>query len=1071
MLRARLVTGFCLVLVAIHVASFSRSASSTALIRRVTTTGEEILNLNPSLSGDGRIVTFESTANLGGASGGNGFRAIRVDLSANPAAFTQLGVSRAVAPAISQDGSRIAFASNEDLVGSNSDRNSEIFLFDGSGVLQITNTTPADTSARIRDGNFQPSIADDGSVVAFSSNRNLTGQNADYNFEVLTIDTTTGVITQITSSVEIAGATEAKISGDGSHVAFVRVGSEGQSDSRDLLLYDRITGRTAPVATNCTGLYMTYGRAISDNGSRMVYSAETGPLQSQVFLFDSRSNFTTQIAALSARADDVPLHPTISGDGKRIAFATRRNVIGGNNDRSVELYVYDTPTRQITKLTDAPVAATAAVVSSLNDDGSKAAFSFPRVLSGSVSLNDLADNSEIYVTTIEPRPAFGTFIVFNGAAHGSEPGPDQTIAPDSIAIAKGSALASETRQGELSVDGSFPLSLAGTTATVNGRAARILFVSPAQVTFVVPAETELGGAEVLIKNSEGFQSRANVTIIPSAPGLFSVSGDGRGEGIILNADTLQAGPFDPTSGQLRLLLFATGARGISELFASIHGRSLSVEATQRSAGLPGLDELHILIPPDLRGAGIVTLTLSTGGRESNGVELTLTGSFVRDILINEFLADPADGLAGDANRDGVRNSSHDEFVELVNTTERDFDLSAYQLQTRGLSAITDIVRHRFAVRTILPAGTAVVVFGGGNFNQSDNAFGGAQIYKASTGGLSLLNSGGVITLRDPAGTLITSLTYGGSTGLHGDANESLTRWPDVTGSFRLHQTASGSSGRLFSPGTRVDGSIFRSPSPSPTPIPSPSPSPTPSPNPMPFPSPLPSPTPVPLVVISEFRTRGPGGASDEFVELYNNSDLPMAIAGWKIRGSSNSGSISTRLAIAMGTIVPARGHFLATNSGYSGTVAGDQTYTSGIANDGGLALTLPDDSVVDQVGLSAGSAFKEGIHIAPLPGDANQSHERRPGGFSGSTQDTNDNFTDFQLLTPSDPQNLNANPTPGPPMPGQNPSPSPSTIPSPSMSFGIFHLVIFLNLISCFVLLRGSFACPREGNDPRNHTN
>ena len=217
-------------------------------------------------------------------------------------AFAQLGISRAVAPAVSQNGSRISFASTEDLVGSNPDRNSEIFLFDGAAVSQVTNTTPDHISTRVRDGNFQPSITDDGSVIAFSSNRNLTGLNADHNFEVLTIDTTTGVITQITSSDEIVGATEAKISGDGSHVAFVRDGSQGQSNSRDLLLYDRSSGRTVTVATNRVGLSMTYGRAISDNGLRVVYSAETAPLQSQVFLFDARSERHDADHMLSARA-------------------------------------------------------------------------------------------------------------------------------------------------------------------------------------------------------------------------------------------------------------------------------------------------------------------------------------------------------------------------------------------------------------------------------------------------------------------------------------------------------------------------------------------------------------------------------------------------------------------------------------------------------------------------------------------------------------------------------------------------------------------------------------------------
>src|SRR4030095_12460468 len=141
----------------------------------------------------------------------------------------------------------------------------------------------------------------------------------------------------------------------------------------------------------------------------------------------------------------------------------------------------------------------------------------------------------------------------------------------------------------------------------------------------------------------------------------------------------------------------------------------------------------------------------------------------------------------------------------------------------------------------------------------------------------------------------------------------------------------------------------------------------------------------------------------------------------KIRGSSSGGSITTRMTILANTSIPAHGHFLATNTGYSGPVPGDQTYASGIANDGGVALTLPDDSVVDQVGLSAGSAFREGMHLAPLPSAANQSYERRPGNSGGSTQDTTDNFSDFQLITPSDPQNLNADPTPGP-----SPTPSPT---------------------------------------------
>ena len=38
------------------------------------------------------------------------------------------------------------------------------------------------------------------------------------------------------------------------------------------------------------------------------------------------------------------------------------------------------------------------------------------------------------------------------------------------------------------------------------------------------------------------------------------------------------------------------------------------------------------------------------------------------------------------------------------------------------------------------------------------------------------------------------------------------------------------------------------------------------------------------VVISEFRTRGPNGGNDEFIELYNLSSSPVNISGWQIRG-------------------------------------------------------------------------------------------------------------------------------------------------------------------------------------------
>ena len=103
------------------------------------------------------------------------------------------------------------------------------------------------------------------------------------------------------------------------------------------------------------------------------------------------------------------------------------------------------------------------------------------------------------------------------------------------------------------------------------------------------------------------------------------------------------------------------------------------------------------------------------------------------------------------------------------------------------------------------------------------------------------------------------------------------------------------------------------------------------------------------IVISEFRVRGPNGGNDEFVELYNLSGAPVAIGGWNIRGSNNAAGVSIRATITAGTILQPGCHYLLTNAaagGYSGAVAGNQTYTVGITDDGGIALTLPDGTIV-----------------------------------------------------------------------------------------------------------------------------
>jgi len=98
------------------------------------------------------------------------------------------------------------------------------------------------------------------------------------------------------------------------------------------------------------------------------------------------------------------------------------------------------------------------------------------------------------------------------------------------------------------------------------------------------------------------------------------------------------------------------------------------------------------------------------------------------------------------------------------------------------------------------------------------------------------------------------------------------------------------------------------------------------------------------LVISEFRLRGPSGANDEFIEIYNDSGSDHTVAA--ISGSGYGVAASdgvTRCTIPNGTVIPARGHYLCANStAYSlaGYATADATWTSAndIADNAGIAL-------------------------------------------------------------------------------------------------------------------------------------
>src|SRR5207247_565796 len=161
-------------------------------------------------------------------------------------------------------------------------------------------------------------------------------------------------------------------------------------------------------------------------------------------------------------------------------------------------------------------------------------------------------------------------------------------------------------------------------------------------------------------------------------------------------------------------------------------RSVAGQAVMCPVYMPGREECHVRVPGDLRGAGIVNLSVNSDGRDSNPVTVDFLGDPGRAIFINEVLADPPTGDAGDANHDGVRDGTQDEFVELVNGSNSDIGVSGWTIKTRATGSTTETTRFTFPAGTSVATGDSLVIFGGGNFNTADPVFGCAQIFRATS---------------------------------------------------------------------------------------------------------------------------------------------------------------------------------------------------------------------------------------------------------------------------------------------------------------------------------------------------
>ena len=374
-----------------------------------------------------------------------------------------------------------------------------------------------------------------------------------------------------------------------------------------------------------------------------------------------------------------------------------------------------------------------------------------------------------------------------------------------------------------------------------------------------------------------------------------------------------------------------------------------------------------------------------------------------DIAIDEVLADPPAGAAGDANRDGVRTSYQDEFIELFNAGPDTVSLAGWRLGDDDGALHTLFV---FADSVRLAPQSRLLLFGGG----APTGFAVPVFVDDGRIGNGLSNSGDRITLLDAAGDTVDSIALA-----KWPKDQSLVRTPTSSDSLVPHTTVS-PTGEPFSPGRAISTTAIDSASATPEPQP---PNETIAPPETPEPQPpnetiTPRPEPDWPILITEVLADPPSGAAgdanqdgtrstyeDEFVEFHNTSADTIPLAGWLL--GDDDVETSAYFRFPENAFLPPKGFAVVFGggapTGFTAPVFTDNgRIGNGLTNTGDrlLLLNAAADTVLDFTFTSrtklGASIVRSKTHYIP--------HNQLPGRDLFSPGQTRKKYDRFSILAP-----------------------------------------------------------------------
>jgi uncharacterized protein (TIGR03437 family) len=217
------------------------------------------------------------------------------------------------------------------------------------------------------------------------------------------------------------------------------------------------------------------------------------------------------------------------------------------------------------------------------------------------------------------------------------------VAPGSLATAYGADLAKGT-PGATSLP--LPTSFGGTSITIVDSAGKswpapLIYVSAGQVNFYVPPGVATGTAQFTVTSGDGTQSAGSVQVATVAPGVFTLNSANLAAAVgifasngtqtpiqvyTVSGGAVVANPINlgSSSDQVYLELYGTGieAAGTSNVQVTVGGTRVPVQYAGKSS-FTGEDQLNIMLPHSLAGAGNVTVQVTASGIAANPVQITI----------------------------------------------------------------------------------------------------------------------------------------------------------------------------------------------------------------------------------------------------------------------------------------------------------------------------------------------------------------------------------------------------------------------------------------------------------------